>query len=154
MTEQTGDAPRRHPNQTPIETEQQIVELRHEHMRWGPRKLKAVLARGQPDQTGSAGSTMGELLRRVGLRCGRMAKRFALFSVLARPTRALAFPNIGAVRPVNTPAVATRELVDKSVLVTSGRPSATNENLPVAIDASNFECALRLAHDVNVEAYR
>ena len=36
-------APRRHPNQTPAEIEQQIVELRHQHMRWGPRKLKAVL---------------------------------------------------------------------------------------------------------------
>src|SRR5258708_26194561 len=55
-------APRRHPNQTSPALEQQIVELRHEHMRWGPRKLKAVLERQQPDASWPAASTMGELL--------------------------------------------------------------------------------------------
>ena len=60
-------APRRHPNQTRLEIEQQIVELRHQHMRWGPRKLKVVLEGQQPDRTWPAASTMGELLRREGL---------------------------------------------------------------------------------------
>ena len=35
----------RHPNQTPVEVERMIVELRQAHMRWGPRKLKQVLQR-------------------------------------------------------------------------------------------------------------
>jgi transposase len=36
-------APWRHPNQTAVEVEQRIVELRRQHMRWEPRKLKRVL---------------------------------------------------------------------------------------------------------------
>ena len=35
----------RHPNQTAAEIEQQVLELRQAHMRWGPRKLKHVLER-------------------------------------------------------------------------------------------------------------
>jgi transposase InsO family protein len=68
-------APRRHPNQTPPAMEQQIVELRHEHMRWGPRKLKVVLQRNYPDVTWPAASTMGELLRREGLVIARRKRR-------------------------------------------------------------------------------
>src|SRR6266852_448692 len=68
-------APRRHPNQTQSGIEQQIVELRHQHMRWGPRKLKVVLARQQPDVTWPAASTMGELLRREGLVIARKKRR-------------------------------------------------------------------------------
>jgi len=60
-------APRFHPNQTPPAIEQQIVELRHQHMRWGPRKLKVVLEREQPAVNWPAASTMGELLGREGL---------------------------------------------------------------------------------------
>jgi transposase InsO family protein len=68
-------APRRHPNQTRPAIEQQIVELRHEHMRWGPRKLKVVLERQQPEVTWPAASTMGELLRREGLVMTRRKRR-------------------------------------------------------------------------------
>jgi transposase InsO family protein len=68
-------APRRHPNQTPAEIEQQIVELRHAHMRWGARKLKAVLEREQPEMRWPAASTMGELLRREGLVIPRKKRR-------------------------------------------------------------------------------
>jgi len=68
-------APQRHPNQTPREIEQQIVELRHQHMRWGPRKLKVVLQRRQPEQSWPAASTMGELLRREGLVIARTKRR-------------------------------------------------------------------------------
>jgi putative transposase len=73
--EERSRAPGRHPNQTAAEIEQQIVELRHEHMRWGPRKLKAVLQRQQPDRTWPAVSTMGELLRREGLVIARKKRR-------------------------------------------------------------------------------
>jgi putative transposase len=68
-------APRRHPNQTSGELEQRIVELRREHMRWGPRKLKAVLERRRPQVRWPAASTMGELLRREGLAVGRKKRR-------------------------------------------------------------------------------
>ena len=68
-------APRRHPRQTSPAIEQQIVGLRHEHMRWGPRKLKAVLERKQPDVNWPAASTMGELLRREGLVIARKKRR-------------------------------------------------------------------------------
>jgi transposase InsO family protein len=68
-------APRRHPNQTRPEIEQQIVELRHAHMRWGPRKLKVVLQRQQPELNWPATSTMGELLRREGLIIARRKRR-------------------------------------------------------------------------------
>src|ERR1700692_4984083 len=33
-------AAERHPNQTPGEIEQQVLELRQAHMRWGPRKVE------------------------------------------------------------------------------------------------------------------
>jgi transposase InsO family protein len=68
-------APRRHPNQTSSEIEQQIVELRHQHMRWGPRKLKVVLEGKQPHVIWPAASTMGELLRREGLVMARRKRR-------------------------------------------------------------------------------
>ena len=73
--EEHSRAPRRHPNQTSPELEQQIVELRHQHMRWGPRKLKAVLERQTPDAAWPAASTMGELLRREGLVIARKKRR-------------------------------------------------------------------------------
>jgi len=68
-------APRRHPNQTSAELEQRIVELRREHMRWGPRKLKVVLERRRPQVSWPAASTMGELLRREGLAIARKKRR-------------------------------------------------------------------------------
>lgn len=62
-----GRAAHRHANQTPVELEQMIVELRQAHMRWGPRKLKQVLERDEPGREWPAASTMGELLKREGL---------------------------------------------------------------------------------------
>ena len=68
-------APRRHPNQTPEKIEQQIVELRHEHMSWEPRKLKAVPKREHPEKSWPAASTIGELLRGEGLVVPRKKRR-------------------------------------------------------------------------------
>ena len=73
--EERSRAPRRHPNQTAAELEQRIVDLRHEHMRWGPRKLKAVLERQQPEVRWPAVSTLGALLRREGLVIARRKRR-------------------------------------------------------------------------------
>jgi len=65
----------RHPNQTPAEIEQRVLELRQAHMRWGPRKLKRVLERDQPGRRWPAASTMGELLKREGLLVARKKRR-------------------------------------------------------------------------------
>jgi len=73
--EERSRAPHRHPNQTAAEIEEQIVELRQRHMRWGPRKLKAVLQRESPGVNWPAASTMGELLRREGLVIPRKKRR-------------------------------------------------------------------------------
>ena len=42
--------PHRHPNQTPAEIEEQILAVRHAHMRWGPRKLRSWLESRHPGQ--------------------------------------------------------------------------------------------------------
>src|SRR6266481_3634698 len=68
-------AAERHPNQTPAEIEQQVLELRQAHMRWGPRKLKRVLERDEPGRKWPAASTMGELLKREGLVVARKKRR-------------------------------------------------------------------------------
>ena len=38
-------APLRHPNQTPVEIEEQLLEMRRAHVRWGPRKLQGGCGR-------------------------------------------------------------------------------------------------------------
>jgi len=68
-------AARRHNNQTPEGIEQMVLELRQAHMRWGPRKLKWVLARDEPGRTWPAASTIGALLKRAGLVVARKKRR-------------------------------------------------------------------------------
>lgn len=68
-------APERHPNQTPERVEEAVLELRRAHMKWGPRKLKRVLQREQPQQLWPAASTIGELLAREGLVVPRKKRR-------------------------------------------------------------------------------
>jgi putative transposase len=60
-------APERHPNQTGAEIERAVLELRQWHMRWGPRKLKRILERDQPERAWPATSTMGEIVKRGSL---------------------------------------------------------------------------------------
>ena len=60
-------APQRHPNQTPPEIEQRILDLRGAHSRWGPTTLKAVLERQDDGVDWPARSTIGNLLERNGL---------------------------------------------------------------------------------------
>ena len=60
-------APRRHGNQTAEAVERAVLELRQAHMRWGPRKLKRILARDQPERVWPATSTIGEIVKRAGL---------------------------------------------------------------------------------------
>jgi putative transposase len=68
-------APRQHPNQTPEEIEEAVLELRRAHMSWGPRKLKRVLEREEPRRPWPAASTIGALLAREGLVVGRKKRR-------------------------------------------------------------------------------
>jgi putative transposase len=72
-----GRAPRQHPNQTSEEIEQAVLELRRAHMRWGPRKLKRVLEREEPQRAWPATSTIGALLAREGLVVARKKRRRA-----------------------------------------------------------------------------
>ena len=66
-------APRRHPNQTPEGVEEAVLELRQAHMKWGPRKLKAVLERD--GRQWPAASTMGAMVARAGLVIPRRLRR-------------------------------------------------------------------------------
>ena len=54
-----------------------IVALRLERPSWGPRKIVAKLALGQPEVSWPSSSTAGEILKRAGLVCGRRLRRRA-----------------------------------------------------------------------------
>ena len=73
--EERSRAPHRHPNQTPKRLEEIVLELRRAHMRWGPRKLKAVLERECGEVIWPAASTIGALIRREGLAVPRRVRR-------------------------------------------------------------------------------
>jgi transposase InsO family protein len=68
-------APHHPAHQTGKELEAQILELRREHMRWGPRKLKWVLERADPETAWPAASTIGEMLAREGLVMARKKRQ-------------------------------------------------------------------------------
>lgn len=56
-----------HPLTTMPTIETSIVELRHKHPFWGPRKLKKRLERLHPELAWPANSTIGTILKRHGL---------------------------------------------------------------------------------------
>lgn len=60
-------APHRRPAQTPTPVVQHLIELRHQHPTWGPKKLAAWLTKHEPKQACPALSTIGEILKREGL---------------------------------------------------------------------------------------
>lgn len=68
-------APRQHPNQTPEEIAEAVLELRRAHMSWGPRKLKRVLEREEPRRPWPAASTIGTMVAREGLVVARRKRR-------------------------------------------------------------------------------
>jgi putative transposase len=55
------------PHQISPRVRREITRMREAHQTWGPRKLRAALARRSPQITWPAPSTIGELLRREGL---------------------------------------------------------------------------------------
>lgn len=60
-------APLSHPNATPSDLLDVILELRHEHPTWGPKKLRAWLINRIPNRAWPAPSTFGAILARNGL---------------------------------------------------------------------------------------
>lgn len=64
-------APRRQAEATPARIVREIVALRTHRPTWGPRKLRAWLARRQPGEAWPACSTIGAILRREGLSTAR-----------------------------------------------------------------------------------
>lgn len=56
-----------HPNATLASIEAQIVQMRHRHPFWGPRKLKKRLGTLHPDLIWPASSTIGNILKQHGL---------------------------------------------------------------------------------------
>lgn len=59
--------PHRQALRTPAEDEQWILDVRHAHPSWGPKKLRSWLERHHPDQEWPARSTIGLILKRHGL---------------------------------------------------------------------------------------
>lgn len=70
-------APLAHGRATAEHLVEAIVGLRRERPSWGPRKIVAKLAAGQPEADWPAASTAGEILKRAGLVGGRRVRRRA-----------------------------------------------------------------------------
>ncbi|MGO4126297.1 integrase core domain-containing protein [Inquilinus sp. YAF38] len=81
-----------HPGQTmAAELAAAIVALREAHPRWGPKKLKALLERREPETAWPAASSIGDLLRREGLVRSRRRRRTPL--PLTQPFAPVTGPN-------------------------------------------------------------
>ena len=84
-------APKNHPNQTPRQLEQPILQLRYEHPRWGARKLRGHLDEKFPQLPWPANSTIGNLLQREGLAVPRKKRRRT--PPYTQPLQAIGQPN-------------------------------------------------------------
>jgi transposase InsO family protein len=73
--EERSRAPKRHPNQTSPEIEEQVLALRRKYPRWGPRTLKKLLERQNSQTAWPAASTIGQMLDREGLTQHRVKRR-------------------------------------------------------------------------------
>jgi len=73
--EERSNAPRSHPNATPLEVAREIVAMKLRHQRWGPKKIVAWLEEHHLQEFWPAASTAGEILKREGLVRSRRKKR-------------------------------------------------------------------------------
>lgn len=73
--EDRSRAPKTNPSRTPQHLLQPLLDLRHKHPTWGPRKLLAYLHKQEPEQPWPAASTVGDLLKRHGLVQPRKLRR-------------------------------------------------------------------------------
>lgn len=84
-------APRRIPHKTAEDIEGQVVWMRERYPSWGPKKIRALLRRQQPDLDWPAASTIGDILERRGLVAPRPVRRRAVPST--QPLRHAVGPN-------------------------------------------------------------
>jgi len=68
-------APHQSPQAMRTEVAGRILQLRQEHPRWGPRKLRAYLSGRYPQEQWPATSSIGALLQREGLVLGRRKRK-------------------------------------------------------------------------------
>lgn len=73
-------APHTHSNAVTGEVEALIADLRAAHPTWGPRKLRVLLCRNEPDFSIPAASTIGDILHRRGLVTPRKRRRCATYT--------------------------------------------------------------------------
>lgn len=84
-------APRIHGRAMADDVRAAVVAVRRAHPHWGPKKLRAILTRRQPQAAWPAASTMGDLLRREGLSQPRRRARYLI--PLTQPLAAATAPN-------------------------------------------------------------
>jgi putative transposase len=84
-------APHVHGRAMADEIRRAVLALRRAHPRWGPKKLRAMLAERAPRIGWPAASTMGDLLRREGLSTARRRTRYTV--PLTQPLAAARMPN-------------------------------------------------------------
>jgi len=84
-------APKMHGRAMEPDLRAAVLALRRTHPRWGPKKLRAVLCAQQPHRGWPAPSTMGDLLRRMGLSQPRRRARYVV--PLTQPLAAAQAPN-------------------------------------------------------------
>lgn len=68
--------PLHHGRATSLDVVERIVAVKEAHPLWGPKKIVAVLRRGDPERGWPATSTVGEILKRQGLVKGRQRARW------------------------------------------------------------------------------
>lgn len=67
--------PKHHGRTVPSDVEATVLSIRRHHPTWGPKKLRVLLERHNPDRTWPACSTIGEILKRHGLTVPRKRRR-------------------------------------------------------------------------------
>jgi transposase len=60
-------APHQIPHRTDAKLMAEVLRLRKQHPKWGPKKLVSILRERDPDQAWPAASTVGDLLKSQGL---------------------------------------------------------------------------------------
>jgi transposase InsO family protein len=78
-------APRSCPHRTAAEVAARVIAVRERFVHFGPKKLRAWLAREEPEVCWPAASTMGDMLKRAGLVSSRRRRRRAV-ETGARPS--------------------------------------------------------------------
>jgi putative transposase len=89
--EERSHARHNHPNQTPKEITQLVLDTKHRFLTWGPVAIKAWLEEEYKDQLWPAASTIGDILKKHGLVKKRyLRKRVPPFT---EPLRNCSAPN-------------------------------------------------------------